>query len=663
MASVNKFLKINNCNEKYPGEDPDWNTFDPNKQTEQYRTYETKCKTAQIPGCSEKYPPGDENQWNSMKMIDKLNLYGTYRTKCDLNEKYDTLRDLQSKSCIQKYQQHNSKFLLIGLLIELYRKNDLPPSDNYYRSLLHALHEYKLIDFGVECNKTVQIIGNSKQLGKESMSITVQWLDIQPNSLTDFLKITVNKKKCDELLDNFFTYFGFNDSSVPFKSDFEENEPRAKVAALYTKFSDLILKTIEKLKKNFFLKLGPTTLIESQEQLKSEREVYFYKLLTNYVFNHNTPHIATHIYSNECLNFADIQGLNISTKDGSVPIKDFFSKTKELANRDLDGFILLMTENMAPSIPLIDFVSKFYEKDMTADNSQEHIKDMKQIIFQVFYTLYIFYGMNFVHDDLHLGNIMIETLNKEFDYYYIIGDQPNAYKVVQLKTKYFVRIYDFDLSYILFDGQYDKYIRGVNKLQLKFEKRLDEKNEDFDFFIKRLAKLYQNPSESDNKKLFDIYKTKNILSDTNKIATRDATYKEINNFIKIYEQSKKSTMFMILKWMDVISDNDQPFKIYNSLKEIPLTNESKIFFPQTIDIDKFSVEISANPQWNTKSFFEKIIMCHSFVGKNESAAIQKDFKSLTLQGGGDAGTNSDYHYKYLKYKHKYHNIKNGLNNL
>ncbi len=70
-------------------------------------------------------------------------------------------------------------------------------------------------------------------------------------------------------------------------------------------------------------------------------------------------------------------------------------------------------------------------------------EQVKEVLFQLLYTLYVFEQIQFSHGDLHLGNIMINRLTEPVDLYYKISGQ--MYKI---STMLVVKIYDFDHSTI-----------------------------------------------------------------------------------------------------------------------------------------------------------------------------------------------------------------------
>jgi len=68
---------------------------------------------------------------------------------------------------------------------------------------------------------------------------------------------------------------------------------------------------------------------------------------------------------------------------------------------------------------------------------------LKNILFQLFYTLYVFENIECNHGDLHFGNVFVNKLSKMTNYYYKVNGI--LYKV---STDEIVKIFDFDCSKI-----------------------------------------------------------------------------------------------------------------------------------------------------------------------------------------------------------------------
>ncbi|VBB18103.1 hypothetical protein YASMINEVIRUS_566 [Yasminevirus sp. GU-2018] len=453
----------------------------------------------------------------------EMSLYTDYLASCQKAEKLDYFRTVLSVQGQQKPFYDNLRIYLVGLLLKISEDtSDLQSNDNYLRSLLHILLQEGLVRSSVSCEQLRDIPATGSQLGKNSASITVQYHSIVPDSLTNVLHLEPDKKKLGQLLDAYLSFHNFDRSKNRslFPDEYDSNVTRLATEPLYSLLYRLVKIALDKLKKNMFVKIGPTTVVQSLQQIKMEREVSFYNMLTNLVFRNNTPHIATHIFSKECSDFSTIAQLAVDTEKGRKRMSDYFvdafAGTKsdafekyvgQVKTDAFDGFVMMFTENMTPVVSLEKFISdqidSLHKKifDPSSSNAdidkwiEEHIRTMQEIMFQVLYTLFIFHNMKFVHNDLHLGNIMIETLTEPFDYYYVIGRPGSSNThVIQLKSKYFVRIYDFDLSYIVHDGEFDNYVQNLKNLKInQFEVRrlVTEGDVDFELVVGRMDDLYK----------------------------------------------------------------------------------------------------------------------------------------------------------------------------
>ena len=173
---------------------------------------------------------------------------------------------------------------------------------------------------------------------------------------------------------------------------------------------------------------------------------------------------------------------NITTDGISVIIKELIYENYRKIERDLKYFIMevqiysdfinpLIKHKITPHvIPLIGYSfesSKSSRNVMLLKNIQPQINGLnryadilksksltltfilnnflnKKIFFQLVYTLAAFEQVGIQHNDLHLNNIMIETLEKEISYVgYIISSK---IMVFVRNVKFLPRIYDYDRS-------------------------------------------------------------------------------------------------------------------------------------------------------------------------------------------------------------------------
>lgn len=77
--------------------------------------------------------------------------------------------------------------------------------------------------------------------------------------------------------------------------------------------------------------------------------------------------------------------------------------------------------------------------------------EWQPILFQLIYTIQCFIEFGFMHNDLHTGNIFVDEIPETTFYYFIFfpfsaGGAGGELKLFKMRTKYFLRIYDFDFA-------------------------------------------------------------------------------------------------------------------------------------------------------------------------------------------------------------------------
>lgn len=76
-------------------------------------------------------------------------------------------------------------------------------------------------------------------------------------------------------------------------------------------------------------------------------------------------------------------------------------------------------------------------------------EELKNLLFQVLWTLQCFIDVGLQHNDLHGGNILVAKYYKKRDYYYTLSSKnsgKNKRRFFKIHSKYGVKIFDFDRS-------------------------------------------------------------------------------------------------------------------------------------------------------------------------------------------------------------------------
>ena len=296
-------------------------------------------------------------------------------------------------------------------------------------------------------------------------------------------------------------------------------------------------------------------------------ETNIYKCIINkFLENKITPHIISFINIKQIHNFE-----NMMKNDKSPIMKQIQKQATVIKQKDylydLDTATFLLLE-LGSGYELGSIYSKLTPVDI------------KIVIFQTLYTLYNFALIGLLHNDLHLGNIMIDILDKPATFIYFTDE--NTY--YSIETKYMAKIFDFDFSYYCNKVMDEKNCQKNTKLfDLKEDgvennKIIIDKNDKFDLFT-FLCLLYDYISyDKGTRTLIErIIKANKLLTYKWKYNCRlsNKTYKEKNPGASI---SKEGTYFptseQIINFSDIFGGD--MFKQYKHFL-------SKEGFPYPID--------------------------------------------------------------------------------
>jgi hypothetical protein len=180
-----------------------------------------------------------------------------------------------------------------------------------------------------------------------------------------------------------------------------------------------------------------------------------------------------------------------------------------------------------------------------------------------------------------------------------IKDNEGDKKVIKLKTKYFVRIYDFDRSFIIGDTIYDMNFFNDQLSAIEFLGQLNNRignNIDFD----RLKGQLNSQLIIKNKK-------------------EDPKWLEQIKFISFGSATLPPSKY-INDIANSVPECLNPYiTVYNNITEIPITKENSIFFQQTANIKNIIKDIygdiptKGNASWKRLSTLDKLLVCHPLV--------------------------------------------------
>lgn len=120
-------------------------------------------------------------------------------------------------------------------------------------------------------------------------------------------------------------------------------------------------------------------------------------------------------------------------------------------------------------------------------NKPENNFEFKSILFQLVYSLAVLNHFKIIHNDMHAKNIFIQILdNYELFSYTING------KMLQIRTKYVVKFFDWDRAYCEYLGN-NEYLEHADFLKMLQQTNYNRKTQDFYqvlCFIKKYPNLW-----------------------------------------------------------------------------------------------------------------------------------------------------------------------------
>lgn len=203
---------------------------------------------------------------------------------------------------------------------------------------------------------------------------------------------------------------------------------------------------IKNINKNVIIKLSfhETGVINT---MAYEIEIYKY-IINELIINKYTPHLISFIGAYTCVDFLNNIYSFLDKKDFQDFFKEIIKQSKHIQKTYESDYF--KTKNITYDFKTVNLLllekSKGIMFEEWISNGKKTIQDWSNVLFQIFYTLYIFSILGIRHNDLHFKNILIEKCYQKELIYIISND-----KYIKLKTNYFVKIFDFDQSSINYE--------------------------------------------------------------------------------------------------------------------------------------------------------------------------------------------------------------------
>lgn len=160
--------------------------------------------------------------------------------------------------------------------------------------------------------------------------------------------------------------------------------------------------------------------------------------------------------------------------DYSSLVSKFYDRIKSIIDRKIINVSYLNFKD-SPKYPITIFFTKFVDQSLSMDNwikTEPNDEDISKVIAQIVIAITIMDYHDLQHNDLHIGNIIIHTLDHPTE---IVCNLPNKNTTIISNVRYQAIILDWDFSYT-------KDIGINNKIARKFYANIGIKNQtDFEF--------------------------------------------------------------------------------------------------------------------------------------------------------------------------------------
>ena len=201
----------------------------------------------------------------------------------------------------------------------------------------------------------------------------------------------------------------------------------------------------KKVSTDVAIKTNFSQIIAGSDDNRSEIEYLVYKYITNpLVYNRHTPHIMLLIGLLTCDNFTLPEtGVTDAMKTMIAELKEMQGYL-EPTKFDHNKLTMLILEK-GNGTSLGNLLGREGDLGITK-------YEWFGILFQLLWTIQTFMDIGLLHNDLHTGNVWIDILDEPIELFY------QSYgKTWRIKSKYFVKVFDFDMS-VKFPTDIDKNV-------------------------------------------------------------------------------------------------------------------------------------------------------------------------------------------------------------
>lgn len=180
--------------------------------------------------------------------------------------------------------------------------------------------------------------------------------------------------------------------------------------------------------------------LETEAAIYEDYADYF---ITNYI----SPNFVGFVAYGECNKL--LSQINDAIKNKIMPQKDAdilingFERIASIWKQENPGFNISIDDQVV-SILMTTKVVNFdgSPSDKIGDFIPDSSDELLNITTQLLYSLNVMESYNLVHNDLHLGNVLVEKLEKPEWFVFIV----DLSHIIIMRTKYIPKIYDFDRS-------------------------------------------------------------------------------------------------------------------------------------------------------------------------------------------------------------------------